>query len=287
MRPRCVPLLGLLLCAGADALAQQSPVQVLVINREQFKPGNMAGHNRHIPAFYALFDKAKVGSPRLGLVPFAGDQNHILYLEGYQTFAEVETTGKKMEETFAGSATLQAELDGLTKLTDSLHDSQTMMIAVRRQDLSYRPLMVDGVAKSRFLSLATTRVNTGRGTAYADYVKQTNAAREKAGLDEHTTVWQVTSGAPAGTFLSFVWYRSLAEIDAARKGTDARTRKLEEALGGPVVVQQRQKMLSENVAQTTLSMYSVNRGISRPSPEFLAADPDFWKPIPKKEPAKK
>jgi hypothetical protein len=287
MRSRCLLLLGLLPFAGADVLAQQSPVQVLMITREQFKPGNMAGHNKQVPAFYALFDKAKVGAPRLGLVPFSGDQNHILYFEGYQSFAEVEATGKKMEETFSGSPALQAEMDGLTKMNASLHDSQTVMIAVRRTDLSYRPLMADGVAKARFLNLGTTRVNTGRGTAYADYVKQTNAAREKANLDEHTTVWQVTSGAPVGTYLSFVWYRSLAEVDEIRRGAEARTRKLDEALGGPVVVQHRQKLISENIAQTATTVYAVNREISRPSPEFVTADPTFWKPMPKKEPAKK
>ncbi len=287
MRSRCLPLLSLLLFAGADALAQQSPVQVLLITREQFTPGNMAGHNRQVPAFWALFDKAKVGAPRLGLVPFSGDQNNILYLEGYQSFAEVEATRKKGDETFAGSPALQAELDALTKQNDPTHDSQTVMVAVRRTDLSYRPLMVDGVAKARYLNLTTTRVNIGRGPAYADYVKQTNAAREKANLDEHTTVWQVTSGAPAATYLSFVWNRSLAEVDDARRGAEARTRKLDEALGGPMVVQQRQKAISEIVAQTATTVYAVNRGISRPSPEFVTADPDFWKPIAKKEPMAK
>ncbi len=287
MRSRFLPLIGLLLFAGVDALAQQSPVQVLVMTREQFKPGNMAGHNKQIPAFYALFEKAKVGNPRLGLVPLSGDQNNILYFDGYQSYAEMEATTKKMDDTFAGSAALQAEMDALTKQNASLHDSQTAMIAVRRTDLSYRPAMADAVGKARFLNLTTTRANIGRAAAYADYVKQTNAAREKANLDEHSTVWQVTSGAPTGTFLTFVWNRSLAENDALRTGADARTKKLDEALGGPMVVQERLKLISGIVAQGVTTLYAVDRALSRPSPEFIAADPDFWKPIAKKEPAKK
>lgn len=291
MRPY-VPSLGLLILCGAQAFAQQSPPQVLMITREQFRPGNMAGHNKYIPAFYALFEKAKVGAYRLGLVPFSGDQNHLLYIEAYQTFAEMEATGKKMEATFGGSPALQAEMDGLTKLTDSLHDSQSVMIAIRRTDLSYRPLMTDAVAKQRFLNYSVTRVNPGHAADSAEYVRQTNAAREKANLDEHSTVWQVTSGAPGGTFLTFTWNRSLAEVDELRKGLDARTKKLNEALGGEVVVRQRQKAFSEIVAltaQPATIVYAVNRAISRPSPEFVTADPDFWKPkeMPKKEPAKK
>lgn len=291
MRSRYLPVVGLLLLGGSEALAQQSPPQVLMITREQFKPGNMTAHNRDIPAFYALFDKAGVGASRLGLVPFSGDQNHLLYIEAYPSFAEMEATGKKMEDVFGGSAALQKEMDVLTKRTDSLHDSQSVMIVVRRNELSYRPLAVDGVAKSRFVNLTVTRVNPGRGPDYAEYTRQTNAAREKAGLDEHTTVWSVTSGAPTGTFLVFTFSRSLSDADAFRKGMDARTQKLNEALGGEAVVKQRQKLFSEIVAQSATTLYAFNRGISRPSPEFVMADPTYWrsklKQMAQLEPAKK
>ena len=139
--------------------------------------------------------------------------------------------------------------------------------------------------------VTVTRVNPGRGPEYADYLKQTNAAREKAGLDEHSTVWSVTSGAQAGTFLVFTFNRSLGESDALRTGMDARTQKLNEALGGEAIVKQRQKLYSEVVAQSTTTLYAFNRGISRPSPEFVAADPAFWKSSQKQlaqlEPAKK
>ena len=276
MRSRYLPIAGLLLLGAGEALAQQSPPQILMITREQFKPGNMAAHNKDIPAFYALYEKANVGASRLGLVPFSGDQNHLLYVEGYASFAEMETTATKMEDGF-GTA-LQKELDVLTKRTDSLHESQSVMIAVRRNELSYRPLPVGDVAKSRFVSITVTRVNPGRGPEYADYVKQTNAAREKAGLDEHSTVWSVNSGAATGTFLVFTFNRSLSESDTLRTGMDARTKKLAEALGGEAVAKQRQKLLSEIVAQSNTTLYSFNRGISRPSPEFVAADPTFWKP---------
>lgn len=293
MRSRYLPVVGLLLLGGSEALAQQSPPQVLMITREQFKPGNMAAHNKDIPAFYALFDKAGVGASRVGLVPFSGDQNHIVYIEAHTNFAEMEVTAKKMEDVFGGSAALQKEMDALTKRTDSLHESQSVMIVVRRNELSYRPLTVDAIAKGRFLNYTMTRVNTGRGPDYADYVRQTNAAREKANLDEHSTVWSVSSGAPTGTFLTFTWYRSLSETDELRKGMDARTKKMNDALGGETVVKQRQKLLSEIVAQSSTTVYAVNRGISRPSPEFVAADPSFWKPKQKLlaqallEPAKK
>jgi hypothetical protein len=288
---RSPAVLCLLLLWSTEALGQQDagPPPVLVLTRESFKPGHMAAHNRHIPAFHALFEKAKVGNYRLGLVPIAGDQNHLLYLEGYPSWAEVETTARKMEETLGGSPALQAEMDALTAKTDTLHDSQTAWMAIFRGDLSYRPNTRERTGQARYFTVTTTRVNIGRATDYADYVKQTNAARVKADLDEHTAVYQVLTGAPAGTFLTLSTARSLSEIDDAVRDNAARTRKLTEALGGEVVVKQRQNAIGEIVAQTATATYSIDRALSRPRPEFVTADPEFWKPkaAPKKEPARK
>ena len=288
MRPRGLSVLALLLACAPGAQAQQGLPSIMVMTREQFRPGNMPAHNRQIPAFYAFFDKAKVGAPRMGLLPISGDQNHLVYLENYASYAEMEASTKKLDEVMSATPALQAELDSLSKQNEPLHESQSVWVAIRRNDMSYRPRTAAEIAKIRNVSITVTRVNVGRASDYADYVKQTNAAREKLGLDEHSSVWQVTSGAPTGTFLSFVSNSSMAEADAAMRGADARTKKLNEALGGEMVVKQRAKLISELIAQSTSTLYSVNRAISRPAPEYLAADPDFWKPKEApKPPAKK
>ena len=272
---------SLLLLCGTSAFAQEPnapPPGMLVVTREQFRPGNMAPHNKQLPAFYALFDKANVGAARLGLLPVSGDQNHLLYLEGYPSAMDMEATRKKMGEVMGGSPALQAEFDALTAKNASLHDSQTVMLATFRSDLSYHPNTREQTGRARYFNVTVLRVNIGRGVDWADYTKQTNAAREKAGLDEHTAVYAVGSGAPAGTFLILSTMRSLSEIDDAAKGGAARAQKMTAALGGESVVAARRKTNSELVAQVTTTLYAIDRGTSRPRPEFVAADPDFWKP---------
>ena len=259
MRLRNLAVPTLLLMSALPARAQQGPPGVLVMTREQFRPGNMAGHNKLMPSFYALYEKAKVGPYRLGLLPMSGDNNHLVFLESYSSYADMAATRKKVGEVIGATPALQAELDALTKQNGPLHESQTTWIAVRRADLSYRPKATADVAKARYVSLNVTRVNIGRGGDYSDYVKQNNAAREKANLDEHTSVYSVTSGAPAGTFLTFTSTASMAETDAAAAGGDARGKKLTDALGGDVVVKQRQKMNSEIVAASTTTLYSSAR----------------------------
>lgn len=286
MRLSTLAVPTLLLMSALPAHAQQAPPGVLVMTREQFRPGNMATHNKLMPSFYALYEKAKVGPYRLGLLPMSGDTNHLLFLESYSSYADMAATRMKVGEVIGATPALQAEMDALQKQNGPMHESQTTWIAVRRNDLTYRPKTTTDIAKMRYVTLTVTRVNFGRGTDYSDYIKQSNAAREKANLDEHTTVYSVTSGAPAGTFLSFTSAASMAESDVAMAGGDARTKKLTEALGGDLVVKARQKMLSELVATATTTLYSVNRGISRPSPEYVAADPTFWAPMKAMEPAK-
>ena len=277
MRLRTLAVPTLLLMSALPAHAQPAPPGVLVMTREQFRPGNMAAHNKLMPSYYALYEKAKVGPYRLGLLPMSGDTNHLVFLESYSSYDDMATTRKKLGEGIGATPALQTEMDALQKQNAPLHDSQTTWIAIRRPDLSYHPKATADVAKARYVSLNVTRVNIGRGGDYSDYVKQTNAAREKANLDEHTSVYSVTSGAPAGTFLTFTSSASMAEADAAAAGGAARNQKLTDALGGEVVVKERQKMNSEIVAASTTTWYSVDRGISRTSPGFVTADPDFWK----------
>ena len=283
---------GFVLLCGTLSFAQEPnapPPGMLRVSREQFRPGNMPTHNKMMPPIYALYDKANVGAARLGLLPVSGDQNHLLYLEGFASAADMEATAKKMNDVLGAAPAMQAEVDALLSKSAPLHESQTVMLATFRPDLSYHPNTREQTGRARYFNVTVVRVNVGRGTDWADYTKQTNAAREKAGLDEHTAVYAVGSGAPAGTFLILSTMRSLSEIDDGAKGAAARAVKMRDALGGESVVATRRKTNSEIVAQATTTLYAIDRGISRPRPEFVAADPDFWKvkEMPKPAPVKK
>lgn len=274
-------VLGLVLLCSPVAFAQEPsapPPGMLVVTREQFRPGNMAAHNKLMPPIYAVLDRANVGAPRLGLLPVSGDQNHLLFFEGYSSAADMENTRKKVIETMGAAPAQQAELEALMGKSAPMHESQTVMHALFRGDLSYHPNTREQTGRARYFNVTMLRVNTGRGTDWADYTKQTNAAREKAGLDEHTAVYQVLSGAPAGTFMILSTWRSMSEADDSVRGAAARNQKMTAALGGESVVAARRKTNSELVAQATTTLYSIDRAISRPRPEFVAADPDFWKP---------
>src|SRR5262249_14876053 len=104
MRRTVLSLLGLLAAAPVPAVAQpaeQGPPPVLVINREQVKPGKMSAHEKVSSAYTALFTKVNPETAWLGLTPIAGDDNIVLFLSGYPTFAAAEAEHVKVEAAFA------------------------------------------------------------------------------------------------------------------------------------------------------------------------------------------
>lgn len=282
MYPRsAVILLGAALSLGAPVLAQAppGPPPVLVITVEEIKPGSMAVHEKGVGSYLALFERAKVPAGRIGLQPVSGDTNHVVYLQAYDSFAAMEAANKKQDETIAANPAWQAELERLDRESGPLHLSQKSMIATFRPDLSYQPLAMDGVAKARYFNMTTTRLNPGKGPDYTEFMKQLNRARDKAQVaDIHTAVFQVVSGSAPGTYVTFYVNRSLAEEDAFRMGADARTKAINEALGGESVVKQRAAQVEQIFASGMSALYSVNPRLSQPNPQFAAYDPDFWAP---------
>jgi len=277
-----VPFLGVLLFLAPQTPAQEAsagPPPVLSFTMEELKPGSAAAHEKSVAGFFAVFDKTQAGARRIGLVPVSGDTNHVVYLEGYPSFADVEAQDRKQEEALAANPAWAAELERLVSTGGPLHATQRTALAVYREDLSYRPHKMEEVAKARYFQITTLRVKVGRTPDYVAYVKQLNAAREKAQIsDVHTAVYQVVTGAPVSTFYSISTNRSLSEWDEFGKGMAARNKATDEALGGDAVVRQRAQMAEQIYTTISSTLYSVNRALSRPTAEFAALDPAFWSP---------
>jgi len=279
-RRLCV--LGTLILSASAALAQEppGPPKVLALAREEIKPGRGAAHARSVATFIAAVSRANAPVYRIALTPLSGDENAVVYLQAFGSFAEVESAHKQFEETIAANAAFKADLERLDREEVDQHASQKTAYYTLRSDLSFHPGSAEQFARSRFVSIGTTRIKPGRVPDYVDYIKGLNAAREKAGIDAHIVVYQVISGAPNGTFLSFTSMRSLAEIDDARQKMEQSQKALDDAVGGPDVVKQRRMLISEIVAEGYNTIYAMDPSLSRPTALIVAADPDFWNPKP-------
>ena len=114
------------------------PPKVLVVNREEIKPGQMGPHAKVAASFAAVAAKANAPNYRIGLTPISGDDNAVLYLEAHPSFAALEAAQSTFDSAIASNAALKAEFDAVQRHGD-MHSSQRTAIYRYRADLSYRP----------------------------------------------------------------------------------------------------------------------------------------------------
>jgi hypothetical protein len=280
MMRRILPVLAFLPLAAVTVAAQESasgPPKVLAVTREDIKPGKMAPHERVAAGFVSAISKTPSASYRIGLVPMSGDENVVLYVEGFDSFADVEARHNQIDQLTASNAAFKNEMEQLDKQGGEMHASQRTAFYMLRPDLSFRPRAMKDIPHPRFVSITTTRIKPGRGPDYVDYTRSLNAAREKANSEAHTAVYQVVTGAPTGTFITITTISSLKQWDDDFAKGDAFQKALNAALGGEEVVKQRRMLISEIVADGVSTLYAINPAISRPTQDVVAAEPEFWK----------
>src|SRR5262249_42926121 len=158
----------------------EAPPPVLAIGRQQLKPGKLNAHEKLSTAWTALFAKASPETNWLGLEPIAGDDNVVLFLSGYSSFADAEAQHMKADSAMAQNAALKRARDRPTAQTADLLNAPQPAWSVPRAALSFHPPKMSDVAKSRLVSITTVRVKPGRIPDFLDYYKTLNAAREKA-----------------------------------------------------------------------------------------------------------
>ena len=258
----------------AQTPAMPGPPKVVLIVREDIKPGMMGTHNRHSAEFAGIFNKLQTPNHRIALVPVAGSENEVIYLTGADTFAELEGIQKATDEKMsAASGNMKAELDRLDKEAPALHAGMRDMLAVFRPELSYNP-GVD-IRTMRYFSITTTRVRPGHDAQYTDYVqKMVNVARQKAKVDMlHIAAYQVISGSQAGTYMLFRPMKSLAEMDE-NIGMKVRAAMSDD------MKKDADKAVGEAIMSSETSTYWFAPNMSYVDKDFAAADPSFWHPKP-------
>lgn len=271
-------LVVILLSAFSQVFAQPAPAmgppKALLIVREEIKPGMMGVHNRHSAEFAGIFSELQTPNNRLALVPVAGNENEVIYITPLDSFAELEgmnqATDKKME---AASGMTKAKLDRLDKEAPALHAAMRDMLTIYRPELSFNPGV--NVAQMRYFSITTTRVRPGYDAQYAEYVQKViNVARQKAKIDNlHAAVFQVISGAPAGTYMIFRPMKSLAELD------EPIAMKVRAAMSDDQKMDA-DKAVRETIMSSETSTYAFAPRMSYVDKDMAAGDPSFWNPKP-------
>jgi hypothetical protein len=250
------------------------PPKAVLIVREDIKPGMMGAHNKHSASYAKLFRALQTPNHRIALLPVAGSENEVIYLNPLESFAQLETIVMTTDKKMSGlSGSMKVESDRLDKEAPVLHAGMRDMLGIFRPEMSFNP-GVD-IAKMRYFSVTTVRVKPGHDAEYADYVQRiVNVARQKAKVDNlHLAAFQIISGAPGGTYVFFRPMKSLAEMD------EPIGMKVRAAMSDDMK-KDADKTAADAIMTSENNTYWIAPEMSYMPSEVVARDPSFWNPKP-------
>jgi len=193
-----------------------------------------------------------------------------LFFDPFDSFEHVDTAFAEWPQVFAAHPDLARMQEELKTLVSS----ERTVIAVRRDDLGFRPQSID-LSKARFLRVLEVQLHPGHESDFVEAFKILGGAYEKIKADTPWVVYQVNVGMPSPTFLVFVPMHALKQNDDL---LDWR-RSLREA-EGEEGVNRMEQLARDAYASTESSLYFISPETSHVSKDFADGDPGFWSPKP-------
>ena len=191
----------------------------------------------------------------------------VLSFDPFDSFAHVGKAFAEWGSIYAAHPELaksQAQINGALV-------SQQTVIAVRRDDLSYRANRID-LSKARFLRVLEVLMRPGHERKFSEAFQEFNRAYEKNESDLPWVVYEVNAGMPFPTFLVFMPMRTLAQNDDLLKQWEG-LHGAEDAATGRI-----RQIAREAYAHAESNLYAISPEKSHVTKEFAAGDPEFWTP---------
>jgi hypothetical protein len=276
-------LLGLsvaVACSLTAAAQESSPAtpsfpKVLQISREFTKPyKGGAAHDKTESAFVEAFTKAKWPTHYIGMTSLSG-KSRALYLTPYASFEAWEKDYAAIRK----NTVLAGELERAFVADGELLDEVDQGVFVYSEESSLHP-MTD-LSHQRFMEVSLYQVRPGHTREWREAVKMVKGAYEKAGTGNHWAMFHEAYGGLGGRYLVLQSHKTLAEIDS----DFLNDKKFAEALGDDGL-KHLDELIAESVESAQHELFQINPRMSYVSDEWIAADPDFWKPKPAPEQAK-
>ena len=184
-----------------------APPKLLLLVHQEFRFGKAAERRKIEVAISRACDQFAVPNSWIDLESVSG-QTEALFFDPFDSFEQTETAFVEWGRVFAARpelARMQEELQGLVT-------GERTIIAVRRDDLGYRPQSID-FSKARFMRILEVRLNLGHENDFVEAFRTLSHAYETIKANTPWVVYQVNVGMPSPTFIVFLPMRALKQND--------------------------------------------------------------------------
>jgi hypothetical protein len=252
--------------AGAqDAQEMQGPPKVLQITREFIKPGKTGAiHDKSESNFVAAMAKAKWPTHYFALNSMSG-KSRALYLTGYDTFAAWEKDNLAIMKDKA----LTADLDRASVADGELLNGMDQFVFTYDESMSLKP--TKSIAGVRYFEVFNVHVKPGQMGKFHEMGRLIMDTHMKAGTSAHWDAFEIAYGGD-DEFVFFSLDKSMSEIDTGF----AEDKQFRDALGDEGMKKLHQ-LEADCIQETDSELFSINPAQSYPPPEWVKADPEFWK----------
>ncbi|HEU5400701.1 MAG TPA: hypothetical protein VFU86_05045 [Terriglobales bacterium] len=266
-----MPICAVTQSSQPEMKAEHGPPPIIVLGREEVKPGKFAAHAKLEATWTQAFAKANWPNYTLALTSVTGSPE-VWFCNGFTNYEAMQKDGEMMRS----NAALMAETDRYAAQEDQYLSDMRRWVLTYREDLSYQPGINVGTAHNWMVDVI--RVKVGHGRNFAEIRKMINAAHEKAKMDEHMAVYQVAEGAPMGTFVVFQPIPDLKFVDTMAK-THGNGSEYYNAMGDEGRKQVAEFTMNE-VQSYERHLFATSPSMSYMPKDVVAADPAFWSPKP-------
>ena len=249
--------------AGPSVLAEgPGPSKVLRIVREEIKPARTGAHARAEEAYVRAGAASKMPAYWIGMNAITGP-SEAWFFSGYDSYDALE------KENDAFNAAVGKQMDAADEGDAQFRTGTRVYLLELNKDLSYQ--MRPTVQDMRYVTVSTIRVKPGYSREFLEIRKALTAAHAKAKVEEHWAFYEVTSGAPGGTYMILFGSSAMKDDD-----TDPHTPAYRDAIGDDGRTKG-EAFMREGIAAMETVTFEISPQMSLVPAEWVAARPGFWK----------
>ena len=249
-----------------ESTPETAPPKLLVLVYQRFSFEKASELDQWEIAVARACQKLEVPNSWIVLEAVTGEPE-VVSFDPFDSFAQLDKPVAEWGKIYAA----HPELGRLQAQITAALTSQRTVVALRRDDLSYRANRID-LSKARYMRVLEVRLHPGRENEFAEAFQKLTAAYEKIESELPWVVYQVNLGAPSPTFLAFVPMKAVGQNDDLLQARE----RLHAAEGD--AAERMQQIAREAYASTESNLYAINPGKSHVTKGFAAGDPDFWTP---------
>jgi hypothetical protein len=245
------------------------PPKVLLVVHQQIKFGHEDERRKLEISLTRACDRLDVPNSWIDLESLTGEPE-ALFFDPFDSFEHLEKAAAGWGQLFL----THPDLARMQQQIKTLVTSEKTIVAVRRDDLGFRPQSID-LSKARFLRVLEVRLHPGYESEFVEAFKTLADAYEKIKADTPWVVYQVNVGMPTPTFLVIVPLRALKQNDDLLNW-----RKSIREAEGEEAIHRTEEIARGAYDSTESNLYAISPEMSHVSKDFAGGDLEFWSPNP-------